>query len=371
MPRPLRLSVEDSGGIPVYFTGNTLDGVTITYGKTTQWEIIRAPYMSASILYTSNPNIVLGSKIRLEMQNHSAVWQSLFTGFVTDTNAQMLSLDQYVMQITATGTLGKLTESSIGSSGYPQQDVKTRINNILGEALSARPINDLTGNINSNVGTMSNWDNYSASGATSTIQLEAYTGGATDAYSLVADTCQQTFSDIIEAPNGTLSWQPVGYNAGGIGAIPADAILLDALNVVVDGQNRFSTVNVTAPDFSNFVSIAALFAQFGNRTYDWQTSVLGTTDPATLATSFLANSANAGVSRLEGFTLLLDECANATQNALINAVPFMGRVTITPVPSAFYPRIGNRFYIMGWSWNLTQNDQQISFNLLQSGAIGA
>jgi hypothetical protein len=371
MPRPLRLSVDDSGGTPVYYTGSTLDGVTITYGKTNQWEIARAPYMSASILYTSNPNIVLGAKVRVEMQNHSAVWQPLFTGFITDTNEQMISIDQYLMQITATGTLGTLTESSVGSSGYPQQDVKTRINNILGEALSARPINNLTGNINSNVGTVSNWDNYSAGGATSTIQLDAYTGGATDAYSLVADTCQQTFSDIIEGPYGLLSWQPVGFNQGGIGTPPADSILLDALNVVVDGQNRFSTVSVVAPDVQTNVSIAALFAQFGNRTYDWQTTVLGTTDPATLATSFLANSANAGTSRLEGFTLLLDELTTAAQNILIGGVPFMGRIITTNVPSGFYSRFGNRHYILGWSWNLTQKEQQISFNLLQSGVIGA
>jgi hypothetical protein len=365
------LSVDDSAGSPVYYTGTTLNGVTITYGKSTQWEIARAPYMSAAILYTTQPNIPLGRRVRVEMQNHTATWQPLFTGFITDTSAQMLGQTQYVLQITATGTLGTLTESSVGGEGYPEQNIKARINNILAEALTARPINDLTGTLDSNTGTMTNWDNYSAGGATSTMLMAAYTGGVTDAYSLVAETCAQTFSDVIEAPTGLLSWQPVGYNQGGIGAPSGDAILLDNLSVEVDGQNRYSTVNITAPNLNDFVSISALFAQFGNRAYDWSTTVLGQNDPVTLATAFLANSANAGTSRLEGFTLLLDECSTGIQNTLINGVPFMGRVVISQVPSAFYSRIGNRFYILGWSWYLTQNDQQISFNLLQSGAIGA
>jgi hypothetical protein len=371
MPRPVRLSVDDSAGSPVYFTDDTLNGVSITYGKTTQWEIARAPYLSAQILYTAEPNIPLGRRVRVEMQNHSAIWQPLFTGFITDTSQQMLSRTQYVLQLTATGTLGKLTEAKVGYENYPQQDIKARVNAILGEALSTRPINDLTGTIDSNTGTMTNWDNYSAGGSTSTMQMAAYTGGVTDAYSLIAETCAQTFSDVIEAPTGFLSWQPVGYNQGGIGTPPAAAIKLENLSVEVDGQNRYSTVKVTAPNLNDNVSIAALFSSFGNRTFDWETTVLGTTDPVTLATAFLANSANAGTSRLEGFTLLLDELTTAAQNILIGGVPFMGRLIITNVPAAFYGRLGNRFYIMGWSWYLTQNDQQISFNLLQSGAIGA
>jgi hypothetical protein len=371
MPRPIRLSVDDSGGVPVYYTDDTLNGVTITYGKSTQWEVARAPYMSAQILYTTQPNIPLGRRVRVEMQNHSAVWQPLFTGFITDTSQQMLSQTQYVLQITATGTLGTLTEAAVGGEGYPEQNIKARINNILAEALTSRPINDLTGTLDSNTGTMTNWDNYSAGGASSTMLMQAYTGGTTDAYSLISDTCAQTFSDVIEAPTGLLSWQPVGYNQGGIGAPPSDAIILDNLTVEVDGQNRYSTVKIDAPNLQTNVSIAALFAQFGNRAFDWKTTVLGQTDPQTLANSFLSNSANAGTSRLEGFTLLLDECSTGIQNALINGVPFMGRVVISQVPGAFYSRIGNRFYILGWSWYLTQNDQQISFNLLQSGAIGA
>jgi hypothetical protein len=90
-----------------------------------------------------------------------------------------------------------------------------------------------------------------------------------------------------------------------------------------------------------------------------------------LAEAFLGQTANATVRRIEGFTLLLDELTTAAQNILIAGVPFMGRIITTNVPSGFYSRFGNRHYILGWSWNLTRNDQQISFNLLQSGVIGA
>jgi hypothetical protein len=371
MPRPIRLSVTTSPSAAVYYTDDTLDGVTITYGKSSQWEQARAPYMSAQILYTSQPNITLGSLVVVEMENHTPAWQPIFTGYVTDTSAQMLGLNQFVLQLTATGTLGTLSEKLVGSLGFPAQTINERITAILGEALSARPINDLTGTIDSNTGTIQNWDNYSVGGSTSTVMLAPYTGGITDANSLLVQTCQETFSDLVETPTGALQWREVGYNTGGIGAPSGDAILQDRLAVVVDGQNRYSSVNIDGPDFDGIYTLQPLVTQFGLRSFDWQTSVSGTTDPVALATSFLANSANAGVRRLEGLTLLLDETTTGIQNTLINGVPFMGRLVTTNVPSGFYSRIGNRHYIMGWSWNLTRSNQEISFNLLQSGVIGA
>lgn len=126
----------------VTWTGETLEGVSITAGRNQVNEQPRAGYARVTILTpdTANyPDIAIDQVIEIGVLDTAAVEKILFTGQVSDIQ---VSLGAYgdtgflvSTSITAVGRLALLNRLAVGGAGYPQELDGQRVERVVGEAI--------------------------------------------------------------------------------------------------------------------------------------------------------------------------------------------------------------------------------------------
>lgn len=124
----------------VDFTGNTLNGLAIHYGRPTIWEQARSSYATIDILNTTNANndFEINDSVVVTVQDSDGTTVTVFTGVITEVRGQIAASGTNatvaVETITAVGPFAQMSRTTVGKTAYPKEYDDDRITRILTEA---------------------------------------------------------------------------------------------------------------------------------------------------------------------------------------------------------------------------------------------
>jgi hypothetical protein len=231
----------------VTYTGDTLNGVSITTGRTSVDEQPRAGYCSITLVtFDDNvPAIEIDQTVQVEIENTIGNPVVIFAGLVSDVERTIQSYGSVgfttTTRITGIGYLAKLNRLLVGSAGYAKEFDGTRVYNILHEVLAEQWQQVPAGLIWSDVDPAATWDTYDPYlGEVDTpgqYELTAYSDGETNAYNLAGLAANSARGIIYEGRDGRINYDDVSHRAtevvnNGYTVIPSNVILASNLSSV-------------------------------------------------------------------------------------------------------------------------------------------
>jgi hypothetical protein len=305
--------------------------------------------------------------------------QQIFGGSISDID---ISLDSYGSvgsiarySITAVGPLALLNRRTAGLSGFAKEFDGTRILNVLTEAFLTN-WSDVSPALRWNgVPTGTTWASYDGTSislvnnlATSIdvpgqFELTAYSGGETNALTLVQEAAQSGRGVLFESEDGDIHYDDYSSRATNpIITLTADDILARGLSSSNQWSGIVNDVEVTYKNnqskYARDEQSNILYGQLSGK----RTTILENgTDAQTQADAFLTSRAFPRMYP-ETITCPLHSptMTNATRNSLIDAIVGTG-ITTTALPAVF----GETFngYIEGLNWNLTRYTAELALTV--------
>jgi hypothetical protein len=124
----------------VDFTGETLGGLAIHYGRPTIWDQARSSYATVSILNSTDTDYAfqINDNVVVEIQDSDGTDITVFTGKITDISNELAAAGSgatvAVQTLTAVGPFAQMARTIVGTTNYPKEYDDDRISRILTEA---------------------------------------------------------------------------------------------------------------------------------------------------------------------------------------------------------------------------------------------
>lgn len=176
------------GGVD--FTGSTLNGVSINYGRPTIWDQPRSSYAQISILNSTNTNynFEINDPVVVTVEDSDGTIITVFTGSLTDLSNEIASSGTVAtvatQTITAVGPFAAMSRILVGQTNYPKEYDDVRINRIFTEAAVSVDVVDTPG----------------------VYELQDRLANTTDAYSLASYYAGMCFGYIYETKTGKVGY---------------------------------------------------------------------------------------------------------------------------------------------------------------------
>jgi hypothetical protein len=362
----------------VEYKGITVNGLTLTNGRTTVNEQPRAGYASIQLVTPDNtyPNIEIDQKVVVKVDDSSGNDVVIWTGWVSDIESRLgrfgstgLLNDQ---RITAIGSLSKLNRRLTGDSGYPQQLDGERISDILTESAGITwsgysPPTDTWADVDA----LLQWQNVDiliGNIDAGNFELVPYTSGEASGLALAQLAAASGLGVLFESPDGKINYSAYDSRtdevfANGFTDVETSAILSAGLSSV----SRLS-------DLANDVEIT-YGANLKERNQDNTSIALYGLYAAKLNT-LLANQPDAE-QRVEYYletrafprrqlssinlALQLDQVSNTMRDSML-PMRVSKPIRIAGLPPSVYPDnfIG---FVEGYTWTINQNELFLTLNI--------
>lgn len=172
------------------FTGNTLNGLAIHYGRPTIWQQARSSYATIDILNTTNVNndFEINDPVVVTVKDSDGTSITVFTGVITEVSGQIAASGSNatvaVETITAVGPFAQMSRTTVGKTSYPKEYDDDRINRILTEAGVTIDVVDTPG----------------------VYELTARSASPIDAYTLSTYYAQMCFGYMYETKTGAVGY---------------------------------------------------------------------------------------------------------------------------------------------------------------------
>lgn len=172
------------------FTGNTLNGLAIHYGRPTIWQQARSSYATIDILNTTNVNndFEINDPVVVTVKDSDGTTVTVFTGVITEVSGQIAASGSNatvaVETITAVGPFAQMSRTTVGKTSYPKEYDDDRINRILTEAGVTIDVVDTPG----------------------VYELTARSASPIDAYTLSTYYAQMCFGYMYETKTGAVGY---------------------------------------------------------------------------------------------------------------------------------------------------------------------
>jgi hypothetical protein len=362
----------------VEYKGITVNGLTLTNGRTTVNEQPRAGYASIQLVTPDNtyPNIEIDQKVVVKVDDSSGNDVVIWTGWVSDIEARLgrsgstgLLNDQ---RITAIGTLSKLNRRLAGGDGYPQELDGERISDILTESAGITwntysPPSDTWADVDPFL----QWQNVDiliGNVDAGSFELVPYAAGEASGLALAQLAAASGLGVLFESPDGKINYS--GYESrtdevfnNGYTDIETNSILSAGLSSV----SRLS-------DLANDVEIT-YGANLKERDQDNTSIALYGLYAAKLNT-LLANQPDAE-QRVEYYletrafprrqlnsinlALQLDQVSNTMRDSML-PMQVSKPIRIAGLPPSVYPDtfIG---FVEGYTWTINRNELFLTLNI--------
>lgn len=176
------------GGVDL--TGNTLNGVRISYGRPSIWDQARASYATIDILNVNNTDFgfEINDSVVIKVQDSSAIDVTVFTGVVTEISNQIAvsgsNATVAIQTITAVGPFAQMSRTIVGNSNWPQEYDDNRLTRIFTDAGVSVDVVDSPG----------------------VYEFTSRSKNPKDAYTLAASYASQAFGYIYETKTGTVGY---------------------------------------------------------------------------------------------------------------------------------------------------------------------
>jgi len=363
------------------YTDQTIANISITLGRRDIMEQAQPGYARIELWTSSDEpiNVSLAESVEVFIKDTTGTNQQIFGGSISDID---ISLDSYGSvgsiarySITAVGPLALLNRRTAGLTGFAKEKDGTRILNVLTEAFLTN-WSDVSPALRWNgVPTGTTWASYDGTSislvnnlATSIdvpgqFELTAYSGGETNALTLVQEAAQSGRGVLFESEDGDIHYDDYSSRASNpVITLTADDILARGLSSSNQWSGIVNDVEVTYKNnqskYARDEQSNILYGQLSGK----RTTILENgTDAQTQADAFLTSRAFPRMYP-ETITCPLHSptMTNSTRNSLIDAIVGTG-ITTTALPAVF----GETFdgYIEGLNWNLTRYTAELALTV--------
>jgi hypothetical protein len=174
----------------VDFTGETLGGLAIHYGRPSIWQQARSSYATISILNLNDTDYAfqINDDVVIEIEDSNGADVTVFTGKVTDISNEVAASGTgatvAIQTLTAVGPFAQMARTIVGTVNYPKEYDDVRINRILTEAGVSVDVVDTPG----------------------VYELTARPSDPEDAYTLATYYAQMTFGYMYETKTGSVGY---------------------------------------------------------------------------------------------------------------------------------------------------------------------
>jgi hypothetical protein len=363
----------------VEYKDKTINGVTLTNGRTTVDEQPRAGYATITLVTPDNsyPAIQIDQQVVVQVDDSNGTPVTLWTGWVSDVESSLVAfgatgrLNQ--QRITAVGSLTKLNRRLVGFSGYPKENDGDRVYDIIKEGAGITwdeylPANQQWQNVNS----LLQWQNVDLLIGTidrpGDFELVTYSGGEAGALSLAQAAAASGLGVLYESPDGKINYSDYTYRTdevalNGFTTIDTDAILANGLSSVsrlADLANDVEVIyknNQTEQD-TNPTSIA-LYGTFAAKV----NTLLELQADAEQRVEYYLETRAFPRTRLNQITLALhlDQVSDAMRNSML-PMRVSKAIRIEGLPTSIYPEtfIG---FVEGFTWTINRNELFLTLNV--------
>lgn len=339
----------------VDFTNNSIDFITIGYGRTVVWEQARASYAQISLYNPADSNWAfdLNSTVVITTKNASGVNRTLFTGKInsfTGTIAASGSVDTIgVVNIIALGSFAKMSRTLVGGSGYAKEYDDVRMINILTEAGVAIDVIDTPG----------------------VYQFTAYAAEVSDAYTLATKYADMAFGYIYETTAGEVGYanesrRTIEAATYGYFNIPQNYVLFNSLGSEKTSSDVINDVYLSYKNnASTTASNSGSIATYGKIAANFTTELENAVEAGYQATRWITLRA-IPQNNLNAFSiqLLNPNITNADVDALLQI--YMGKpIGITNLPNSII-HTDYEGFVEGWIWNISRTSINLSISSTSS-----
>jgi hypothetical protein len=360
----------------VDYTAETINGVTITQGRTTVDEQPRAGYCTVNIIDFDNDvaNIEIDEQIIIKVDDSNGNEVTLFTGFVADVQKQVDARGtvgtKTSTRVTGIGSLAKLNRRRVGASGFPKQLDGERIAEILFETAGKR-WNTLDPALTwQDVNPLQNWANFDVLIGKideGDFELFAYNQGIANGLGLAQIMAQSGLGILYEGNDGRINYDEFSARAGKVAAdgflnLDLDAVLAVGLTTISRLSDLINDVEITYKNGQTETGLDANSnALFGEFDFNLTTQLELQSDAEQRVEYYLETRAFPRVSLSQLNLTLGTSIDNTLRNDLL-AIGVSTPISIEGLPLNVYPEGFNGF-VEGYTWTIARNELFLSLNV--------
>jgi len=339
----------------VDFTNNTIDFITIGYGRSVVWEQARASYAQISLFNPTNTNwpFDLNSTVVVTTKNATGTNRTLFTGKINSFTGGISATGDVstigVVNIIALGPFAQMSRTLVGGSGYSKEYDDVRMTNILTEAGVAIDVIDTPG----------------------VYEFEAYAAEFNDAYSLATKYADMAFAYLYETTSAEVGYanesrRTVEVQTYGYDLLPLDYINAFSLSSEKTSSDVINDVFLTyKANASKTATSATSIATYGKISANIVTELEKAVEAQYQADRYI-NLKAIPETNLNTFTieLLNPNITNADVDILLQL--YMGKpIEIDNLPNSIIHTSYTGF-VEGWKWNIGRTAISLDINSTSS-----
>jgi hypothetical protein len=363
----------------VAYTGETINGVTLTNGRDTVDEQPRAGFATITLVTPDNtyPDIEIDYRIVVQVDDSAGTPVTLWTGWVSDVETRLVSFGATgflnEQRITAVGTLSKLNRRLVGFDGYPKENDGDRVFDIIKEGAGItwaeyQPASDTWADVNALLA----WQNVDLLigdiDRPGDFELVAYSGGETGALNLAQAAATSGLGVLYESPDGKINYSYYSSRTdevalSGFITIDTNSILSNGLSSVSrlsDLANEIEVVykNGQTEIDTNPTSIA-LYGRYAAKVF----TLLENNFDAEQRVEYYLETRSFPRTRLNQITLALhlDQVSDAMRDSML-PMRVSEAVSITGLPTSIFPGYFAGF-VEGFTWTINRNELFLTLNV--------
>lgn len=337
------------------YTSDTLNGVSINYGRSTIWEQPRAGYASIQVLNDDNSalSIQLNDPVTISVDNSAGTPLTVFTGKVQSISNSIQALGTsgkvVIHTVTAISPMADMSRVLTNTSGYPKEYDDDRLTAILTDSGVSIDVIDTPG----------------------VYEFTAKSASPADCYYWASYYAQMAFGYIYDTTDGKVGYanesrRTVEAATNGYLVIPEDVILYRGVNSEINLNNLLNKVRleykanatVTAESLSSIAS-------YGEQAADIITELEDGAQAQFQADRYITlRSTPQAV--LKSFTVQLSSptITNSVLDDLLGV--YMGLpVQVSQFPNGIYNGIF-RGFVEGWTLTINENSANLNLNVTKN-----
>lgn len=339
----------------VDFTNNSIDFITIGYGRSVVWEQARASYAQISLYNPADTNwsFDLNSTVVITTKNATGTDRTLFTGKINSFTGAISATGAVstvgLVNIIALGPFAKMSRTLVGGSGYAKEYDDVRMTNILTEAGVSIDVVDTPG----------------------VYEFEAYTAEFNDAYTLATKYADMAFAYLYETTSGEVGYANESHRTIEVQTYGYDVLPLDYINAFSLSSEKTSSDVVNdiyltyKANASKTASSASSIATYGRVAANITTELENGTEAQYQADRYITLKA-LPETNLNAFSieLLNPNISNADVDILLQI--YMGKaIQINDLPNSLI-HTDYKGFVEGWKWNISRTTISLEVNSTSS-----
>ena len=366
----------------VEYKAETINGVTLTAGRTTVDEQPRAGFASITLVTPDNtyPDIEIDYRVVVQVDNSAGTPVTLWTGWVSDVETTLGAfgatgfLNQ--QRITAVGSLSKLNRRLAGGSGYAKEFDGNRVYDIIYETAGETWASYDPAETWADVNPLLTWQTADLLigdiDRPGDFELTDYAAGENSGLTLAQQAAASGLGILYESPDGKISYDDYtsrtdDVSLNGFTDIDSDAILTSGLSSVSRLSDLANEVEIVYKNNQTEIdSNAASIALYGLYSAKINTILENAVDAEQRVDYYLDTRAFPR-RQLNQITLALhlDQVANLMRDAML-PMRISKPIRITALPDSIYPGAFAGF-VEGYTWTLNRNELFLTLNVSEYG----